>query len=254
MTYNLQWLADKFDAGDAINYIFFWGHSNKSNEEIGKFIFSQWFHSPFKVDNVEYKTSEHWMMAHKAKLFGDSKAFDRIVATDKPGEVKEIGRQIKNFDEIKWNDEKFDIVKKGNIHKFNQNQKLRNYLLATGDHIIVEASPTDTIWGIGVAQDSKMADNPYTWRGLNLLGFALMEARDFLRQFGEFSYMKGTMEPPWKNFPAVDPVDMFWRMGKGEQYLIDFTNYFNGLSERGKVIYELSYPATGEWTHYYREK
>ncbi|HTJ51411.1 MAG TPA: NADAR family protein [Cyclobacteriaceae bacterium] len=145
MTYNINWLTNKFDKGETIKYIFFWGHTNKQAEEVGKFVFSQWFYSPFTVDKIEYKTTEHWMMAHKAKLFGDSEAFDRIIKADKPGDVKEIGRQIRGFDEAKWNDTKYEIVKKGNIHKFHQHKKLKDYLLNTADRVIVEASPTDAI-------------------------------------------------------------------------------------------------------------
>ncbi|NBW35635.1 MAG: NADAR family protein [Cytophagia bacterium] len=181
MNYNIQWLKDKFDRGEIVKYIFFWGNTSKHNEEIGKFVFSQWYYSPFTVDSIEYKTTEHWMMAQKAKLFGDHEAFEKILMVSKPGEVKEIGRQIKGFDEIEWNERKFEIVKGGNIHKFRQNEKLKAYLISTGDRVLVEASPTDSIWGIGLAQDSKMIENPHTWRGLNLLGFALMETRDYLK-------------------------------------------------------------------------
>jgi ribA/ribD-fused uncharacterized protein len=180
MTYNLKWLTDKFDRGETLQYIFFWGHSNKSNEDVGKFVFSQWYPSSFVVEDVEYKTAEHWMMARKAILFNDKESFHKIIRADKPGEVKALGRLIRDFDEIKWNKNKFEIVKTGNIHKFNQNKNLKDFLFATGVRIIVEASPTDTVWGIGLSQDSNLIDNPYTWRGENLLGFALMEARDFL--------------------------------------------------------------------------
>jgi ribA/ribD-fused uncharacterized protein len=133
------------------------------------------------VEGIKYKTSEHWMMTQKASLFGDSETAKKILLTDRPGEVKELGRQIKEFDESKWDEEKYEIVKAGNIHKFQQNEKLKDFLVSTGDRVLVEASPTDTIWGIGLAQDSRAVENPYTWRGLNLLGFALMEARDFLK-------------------------------------------------------------------------
>jgi ribA/ribD-fused uncharacterized protein len=251
MSYNLKWLLDRFDKGEAVKYIFFWGHSNKSNEDIGKFVFSQWYPSPFIVDNIEYKTAEHWMMAHKASLFGDSEIFHKIINAHKPGEVKELGRQIREFDEFKWNERKFEIVKTGNIHKFNQNKKLKDFLLATDDRIIVEASPTDTVWGIGLSQDSKMIDNPYTWRGENLLGFALMEARAFLNEFGDLEYAGFEMLPPWKKFPNVDPLDMFWRMGNGEQYMMDFEKYFASLSSKDKVRYELSYPPFGDWIDFY---
>jgi ribA/ribD-fused uncharacterized protein len=108
------------------------------------------------------------------------KFFKKLSKPKNPGEVKELGRRIRNFDQTKWNDNKYEIVKAGNIHKFQQNKNLGEYLINTGSKVIVEASPTDTIWGIGLSSDSSMAQNPYTWRGENLLGFALMEARDFL--------------------------------------------------------------------------
>jgi hypothetical protein len=97
-----------------------------------------------------------------------------------------------------------------------------------------------------------MVDNPYTWRGENLLGFALMETRDFLKQFGEFENMDGLLVPPWKKFPTVDPLDMFWRMGQGEQYIVDLGKYLISLSDRDRIIYELSYPATGDWSEFYK--
>ena len=181
MKYNLSWLTGKFDQGEKISYIFFWGHANKGKNDIGKFVFSQWYPSSFAVDDIVYKTAEHWMMAQKAILFGDAEICQKILQSDKPGEVKVLGRQIKAFDEPTWNENKFEIVKTGNIHKFSQNKKLKDFLIGTGDRVIVEASPTDTIWGIGLPQDAKMIDNPHTWRGENLHGFALMEARDFLR-------------------------------------------------------------------------
>jgi ribA/ribD-fused uncharacterized protein len=180
MIYNLKWLKKKYEAGETLKYVFFYGHTNKNNEQVGKFVFSQWYPISFTVAGIEYKTAEHWMMAHKALLFEDNGAFQRIISADKPGEVKEIGRQIKGFDGAKWDAHKFEIVVNGNIHKFNQNIVLKEYLLATGDRVLVEASPTDRIWGIGLAQDAKFIDNPNTWRGENLLGFALMETRDVL--------------------------------------------------------------------------
>lgn len=181
MTYDIDWIKNKFDKGETIKFIFFWGHTSKDNEDIGKFIFSQWFHSPFTLDNIEYKTSEHWMMASKARLFGDHEIFKKVINAEKPGEVKELGRQIKNFDQLTWDRQKYEIVKNGNIYKFGQNQKLKDYLINTGDRVLVETSPVDTIWGIGLTHDSNNIDNPHTWKGLNLLGFSLMETRDFLK-------------------------------------------------------------------------
>jgi len=180
MKYDIQWLANKFDRDEKLEFIFFWGHTSSRGESIGKFIFSQWYPSPFIVDGVTYATAEHWMMAQKANLFDAHDIFSKIISSQKPGEVKALGRQIKNFDEAKWNEHKYEIVKNGSIHKFSQNKTLKDYLLNTGDKILVEASPSDAIWGVGLHQDEKQIENPHSWRGPNLLGFALMEARDFL--------------------------------------------------------------------------
>ena len=253
MTYNLDWLINKFDSGETIEFVFFQGHTPTDNEAVGKFVFNQWFCSPFKVDKIEYKTAGHWMMAHKAMLFNDNESFDVIINADKTDEVKEIGRQIRGFDEVRWNENKYEIVRKGNIHKFRQNKILKDFLLATAARVIVEASPTDKIWGIGHSQDSNRIDNPHTWSGLNLLGFALMETRDFLNHFGDFEYANGKMLPPWRKYPTVQPLDGFWRMDHGEQYIIEFGKYFQALSDRDKIIYELSYPATGHWLKFFKQ-
>jgi ribA/ribD-fused uncharacterized protein len=181
MTYTVEWLKNKFDNNESIKYIFFWGHTNNSFEVVGKFLFSQWYPSPFTVDGIIYKSAEHWMMAHKAILFNDHDVAQQILKAEKPGQVKALGRQIKAFDERVWDEYKFDIVKQGSIHKFTQDKKFGDYLLATNDRILAEASPVDNVWGIGLSQDAKNIENPYYWKGLNLLGFALMEARDFLK-------------------------------------------------------------------------
>lgn len=192
--YDINWLIEKLESGEKLKYIFFWGDTSPSNGEIGKSCLSQWFESPFTVDGITYTTSEHWMMAHKALLFGDQHIFDQIINSKKPGEAKELGRQVRNFDEQTWNEHKQDIVRLGNIHKFNQHPQLADYLLKTGNRILVEASPIDPIWGIGLAEDDKDIENIYAWRGQNLLGFALMATRDFLKDFGHFNPLQSYPE------------------------------------------------------------
>jgi ribA/ribD-fused uncharacterized protein len=179
--YSKDWLIQKQEEGESFKFIFFWGNENKYNEEVGKFCFSQWFESHFINENIIYKTSEHWMMAQKAKLFNDQYTFDKIILCNKPGEAKELGRQVINFNAEIWEKHRFEIVKTGNIHKFTQNKKIGEYLVKTGNRILVEASPIDAIWGNGLSQDSKIIENVSEWRGLNLLGFALMEVRDLLK-------------------------------------------------------------------------
>lgn len=143
---------------------------------------SQWFPAPFIVDDVAYPTAEHWMMAGKAELFGDDEMLEAILTSRDPGKAKALGRKVRGFDPAVWKARCFDIVVEGNVHKFRQDPDLRAYLLATGDKVLVEASPRDVIWGIGLGPQNPKVQTPDAWRGRNLLGFALMEARSRLRQ------------------------------------------------------------------------
>lgn len=251
--YDAGWLLSKFDNGEPVDFLFFWGHINKDRERVGKACFSQWFASPFTVDGTTYKTAEHWMMAQKALLFDDSKAFEKIIQTEKPNDAKKLGRTVLNFNEEIWNEHRFDVVKTGNVHKFNQHPLLLDYLLGTGDKIIVEASPVDTIWGIGMSQENKDATNPHHWRGLNLLGFALMEVRDFFLAFGRFADLTLPVELPWKLYPAIHPMGIFWRMGSGEDSILNFSKLYATLSGREKIILALTRPAPPAWEGFYNE-
>jgi ribA/ribD-fused uncharacterized protein len=162
-------------------FLFFWGHQPNKDGKISKTCFSQWWLSSFVVDKVIYKTAEHWMMAKKAELFQDSETLAKILLANSPAEAKKLGREIKNYNETLWLAARFEIVKQGNYHKFNQHPELKTFLLNTKDRVLVEASPVDAIWGIGMASDHKDILNPEKWQGLNLLGFALMEVRDELK-------------------------------------------------------------------------
>jgi ribA/ribD-fused uncharacterized protein len=88
-----------------------------------------------------------------------------------------LGRQVKGFDPELWASKCFDIVVRGNILKFSQNQDARRHLIHTLNKTLVEASPYDKIWGIGIGQDDPRATNPALWEGKNLLGLALMSVR-----------------------------------------------------------------------------
>lgn len=180
--YNLKWLQEKFDRRESIDFLFFWGHTNQTDEPVGNFICSQWYPSPFTIHSITYKTAEHWMMTEKARLFKDADMEDKIIHAQTPKKAKELGRKVHGFNAETWNSSCFDIVVQGNKEKFTQNEGYAAYLCSTGHKVIVEASPVDTIWGIGLTQDSEQARNPYSWRGQNLLGFALMEVRDMVKQ------------------------------------------------------------------------
>ncbi|MFJ8747799.1 NADAR family protein [Streptomyces sp. NPDC102441] len=167
--------------GKNVKYLPFWGHRPRSDGRLGESCLSQWWPSPFTVDSVTYASAEHWMMAGKARLFGDVEAEARAVAASSPAAAKKVGRLVRGFDDDVWAQERFTLVVEGSVHKFGQDPELRTYLLRTGERVLVEASPMDRIWGIGLAKDDPRTADPASWRGLNLLGFALMEARERLR-------------------------------------------------------------------------
>ena len=178
MKYTLENIIERFQRKENLEFLFFWGHTVK--EEVTKACFSQWFPFEFEEEGIIYKTAEHYMMAGKAKLFNDLEVLQQILKAETPNEVKSLGRKVKNFDPKIWDEHKYEIVKHGNFLKFSQNEKFKEFLLSTNDKILVEASPYDTIWGIGMLETDKKAENPLLWNGENLLGFALMEVRDEL--------------------------------------------------------------------------
>jgi ribA/ribD-fused uncharacterized protein len=167
-------------AGARVKYLHFWGHRPRPDGQVGASCLSQWWPSPFTVDGVEYATAEHWMMASKARLFGDADAERRAVAASGPAQAKKIGRLVRGFDDTLWQRERFGIVVEGSVHKFAAHADLRAFLLGTGNRVLVEASPLDRVWGIGLPADDERAMDPTRWRGPNLLGFALMAARERL--------------------------------------------------------------------------
>jgi ribA/ribD-fused uncharacterized protein len=181
MTYTLENVIDAFRRGEKQSFLFFWGHRPRPDGVITETCLSNWWESAFTVERAVYPTSEHWMMAEKARLFNDDKALQAILKSKTPGEAKKLGRGIKNFDAALWDAHKYRIVCEGNFHKFSQHEPLKNFLLKTGSKILVEASPVDAIWGIGIAKDHATIHDPTTWQGENLLGFALMTVRDKLR-------------------------------------------------------------------------
>ena len=165
-------------------YLFFYGS-----------IYSQWYPSKF-VDpklkgtqdvvgqSLEFNCAEQYMMFHKALLFDDTNSVMKIMNSDSPAEQKRLGRRVKNFDYDEWDKVKFDVVTRGNYLKFGQNPELYEQLLDTAknNYILVEASPVDPIWGIGLDQDEdrELLVNEANWKGENLLGKAIMAAREKL--------------------------------------------------------------------------
>lgn len=174
-------LISRSNAGESFEYFFFWGHTPPKDGGTSKSCLSQWFPAPFNVDGVTYTTAEHWMMAEKARLFGDTEMLAEIIEAPDPHEAKKLGRKVRNFDAEVWSAKCFEIVVSGNVEKFRQNSEMREFLLSTGNAILVEAAPRDQIWGIGLGEHNERARDPAQWRGRNLLGFALTEVRTRLR-------------------------------------------------------------------------
>ena len=117
------------------------------------------------------------MMAEKARLFDDAATLARVLVAPTPNDAKSLGRRVAGYDDARWAARRFEAVVEGNRAKFSQSGKLRDFLLDTGAVVLVEASPVDAIWGIGLAANDLRAADPLQWQGLNLLGFALMVVR-----------------------------------------------------------------------------
>jgi ribA/ribD-fused uncharacterized protein len=154
-------------------FVFFWGGP-----------FSQWAKYTMEIDGKTYVTCEQYMMAEKARLFGDRETEAKIMASNNPREQKGFGRKVKPFDAARWEEVREEIVFKANLAKFSQREALKEMLFATGDKIIAEASPQDAIWGIGMAEDHPNIADTTVW-GQNLLGKALMRVRETLRAEGK---------------------------------------------------------------------
>lgn len=182
MRYSIEGICERFKSGEKLDFLFFWGHTKNKSDKITKVCFSQWYISDFIIDEILYNCAEKYMMAEKAMLFKDYETLEEILAAENQPEIKALGRKIKNFNEEIWNREKYEIVKRGNLAKFSQGENLKEFLLGTGDKIIVEASPYDSIWGIGMGANDENIEDPTAWKGENLLGFALMEVRDLLNR------------------------------------------------------------------------
>lgn len=177
-------------------FTFFW---------ITKSPFSQWHKSNFKaktfiygdsetkkraletlfpVDIQEYSSAEQFMMYHKAMIFLDREIAQQIMQTDDVRQIKDLGRQVKNYDEYVWKYFRSKVVYEGNKAKFTQNEELKKALFATKGTTLVEAAPNDTVWGIGLAEDDPRASKRETWLGKNLLGEILTQIR--IELMGEY--------------------------------------------------------------------
>lgn len=170
-------LCDAVRAGQRFQYLPFWGHTARKGGPVGKACLSQWWPCTFEVEGIAYRSAEHFMMAEKARLFGDEATRRAVLHARTPGEAKKLGRQVTPWDDATWEAHRFDLVVAGNLAKFGQDDALGAFLRGTAGRVLVEASPKDRIWGIGLAETDPASTDPLRWRGDNLLGFALMGVR-----------------------------------------------------------------------------
>lgn len=171
-------------------HVYFWGG-----------YFSQWASTSFSGDlpgltmisgetyllrkeQLIFNCTEQYMMAAKASIFGDTDTLKLIMESDDPREIKALGRKVKNFDEAIWREHARNIVYLGNFYKFTQDNDAKAYLDESGSRYIVEGSPYDKIWGVGLAWDDPAIEIQANWRGTNWLGDVIMAVRDDIASFG----------------------------------------------------------------------
>jgi ribA/ribD-fused uncharacterized protein len=145
---------------------------------------SQWYPSWFTIEGVEYNCAEQFMMAEKARLFGDDDALDIIMKSDNPKVQKATGRLVRGFVSSKWEANRKLIVYRANFAKFTQDTNCLNWLLATDGTTLVEASPWDRVWGIGLAANDPRALSRSTWQGSNDLGEIETQVRNDIKELG----------------------------------------------------------------------
>ena len=152
-------------------HVYFWGDPTLSN----------WGPSEFDHCDQHFYNSEQAYMWEKAMFFDDFETADKILVTDNPSSAKDLGRQVKNYDDKQWATVRYDYMVEVCLSKFKQNPERLETLLSTGDRVLVEASPHDRIWGVGLHWTDEEILDEKNWKGLNLLGKALMEVRNNIK-------------------------------------------------------------------------
>lgn len=157
------------DAYNPDDYVFFWGT-----------YMSNFYPAKFVVDGIQYNCSEQYFMKKKQEMFDPTNIdlANQILNETDPKKIKKYGRQVNNFDNNVWDEHRYEIMKQGVYEKFKQNENIKRLLQSTGTKTLVEASPNDRIWGIGLGEVKARVTHPSKWRGTNLLGKVLMEVRN----------------------------------------------------------------------------
>lgn len=187
---DVEWLKKEIEKNGKQTFLGFWGHKGSQMQACLSNFFPSTFQETIKIEeehkekSLTFTCTEQYMMYYKAMHFKDYEIAEQIINTPytNPQIYKKLGRKVKNFDHIEWDKVCKSYVYEGCLLKFSQNKFLKKYLLSTGDKVLVEASPFDEIWGIGIPMSFKDWLNVNEWRGKNYLGFVLMSVRDELRK------------------------------------------------------------------------
>lgn len=178
--YTPLWLRDQLQAGAKLRFLSFL-RPNAPLGKIDRACLSPWYGCRFEIDGIKYNSLEQYLKSEKARLFEDEDIRQRIMSTSDTETIKNLGREVRNFDEEKWTKVKFGLAVKGNLAKFGQNLSLKEYLLSTEERILVETHPYDKVWGVGLPEGHPAIRQPEIWPGSNLMGFALMVVRDSIK-------------------------------------------------------------------------
>ncbi len=187
MKYTKESIIERFNAHEEMNILAFPGNVSDLKAIPTAFL-SPWYDSPFDLYDHHYRSAVQYIMAQKAALFTDRETWRRIMKAESPDAwlIPEI--EIKKFDPGLWDQEKYQIILTANLAKFSQYPELLDLLLKTGDSVLVEGDPGDNILGVNLGFDDPKIMDPNKWQGENLFGFALMEARDILREWDAFGW------------------------------------------------------------------
>ena len=205
--YDIQWLIDSVKSGSKFRYTTFW----QANEGCENRMLSQWYQgNPIMINGRKYSTAEQYMMSEKALLFHDMHSYEKIMAACDPAECKQLGRGVKNFDSDRWESAFREIIFHGNLAKAQSDIEIVVALLSTGNSILVEASPLDDKYGVGISSKNLLNDDgtlkimPWDWhkkdshkQAENHLGFVLMGVRDLYRDLLRECYFPGMAKPEY---------------------------------------------------------
>lgn len=141
---------------------------------------SNWYMSPFDLDNIHYSSMEQYIMYQKCILFGDQNTAPKVLLTDDPSEQQKLGKLCSGYINSIWAGARQAIAMRGLLAKFSQSYDMREQLFNTNDAYLVECAHSDKIWACGIRLNESERFDATKWTGQNILGFALMEVRRML--------------------------------------------------------------------------